>query len=226
MTKTETILISLPLAVACPLFALVAFWWGSAAASMYVAAVPVGGIKAAALAGLFVGVLGDILFLKRWVAAFYSAKWAWVAAVYVGLSVMALAFCMGMPIGTFAVGVTGGVYLGRRLRHTRASGSVVSRTLTWGALCAASLTTLLALPVGLMALHEPVVLRVAGAFGLQAGTISGPIGQASMLMICLVLFGLQFYSTRAAGILAFGIQPHNGQPAAADYHPQRRWLRR
>jgi hypothetical protein len=214
MNKVETIIIALALAVACPLLTLVAFWWGSAAVGMYVTPVPERVIQVAALAGLGAGVLGDILFLKRWVAAFYTARWAWVAAVYLGLSVMALAFCMGVPIGTFTVGVTGGVYLGRRLRHTLARGSVVWRTLTRGALCAASLTTLLALPVGLMALHEPIVLRAAGAFGLEAGTISGPVGQASMVVICLILFGLQFCSTRAAGFLTFGLQRGNGQPAA------------
>jgi hypothetical protein len=73
----------------------------------------------------------------------------------------------------------------------------------------------LALPVGLMALHEPIVLRAAGAFGLEAGTISGPVGQASMVVICLILFGLQFCSTRVAGFLAFGLQREDGQPAAA-----------
>ena len=204
--KIETIVIGLVLAVVCPLFTFVAFWWGGAVVGMYVMTVPDGVIKAAALAGLAVGVLGDLLFLKRWVAAFYTARWTWVAAVYLGFSVIALAFCMGVPIGTFTVGVTGGVYLGRRLRHTIATGSVVSRTLTRGALCTASLTTLLALPVGLMALHEPIVLHTAGAFGLEAKTISGTVGEASIIIICLVLFGLQFWATRWAGFLAFGSQ--------------------
>jgi hypothetical protein len=120
---------------------------------------------------------------------------------------------MGVPIGLFVVGVTGGVYLGRRLRHTHAGGSLVWRTLTRGALCAASLTTLLALPVALMALHKPIVLRAAGALGLKARTIIRPVGQASMVAVCLMLFGLQFWSTRAADFLAFGLQQRNGLPA-------------
>ena len=132
-------------------------------------------------------------------AAFYTVNWCWVAAVYLGLSAIALALCMGVPLGTFAVGTIGGVYLGRRLRHAQADLNMASRTLTSGALCTASLTAALALPIGLMALHEPIVVRAAGAFGLEPGTISGPAGQVWMVMICLALFALQFCSTRAAG---------------------------
>jgi hypothetical protein len=91
MNKIETIIIALVLAVACPFLTLVAFWWGSAAAGRHVTTVPDGAIKAAALAGLGAGVPGDLLFLKQWVAAFYTARWAWVAAVYLGLFVVALA---------------------------------------------------------------------------------------------------------------------------------------
>jgi len=113
-----------------------------------------------------------------------------------------------------ALAVAGGIYLGRRLHHALASGRVVSRALTRGALCAAALTTLLALPIGLMALREPVVVRAGGLLGLEPGTVSGPIGQASMVVICLVLFGLQFWSTRGAGCLAFALQQRNDRPTA------------
>lgn len=71
--------IALALAVASPVLAFVAFWWGSAAVGMYVTLVPGGAIKAAAFAGLGAGALGDPLFLKRWVPAFNTARWAWVA---------------------------------------------------------------------------------------------------------------------------------------------------
>jgi len=215
MNKMESIVIGASLAVVCPLLTLVALWWGSAAIGMYVATVPDGVIKGAALVGLGAGVVGDVLFLKRWVAAFYTAKWAWVAAVYLGLSIIALAFCMGVPVGTFAVGVTGGVYLGRRLRHGHADGRVVSRALSRGALFASALTALLALPIGLMALYEPIVLRAAGALGLEARTVCGPAGQAVIIIMCLTLFALQFCSTRAAGLLAFGHSRLIGQQTAA-----------
>lgn len=214
LTKTETTLFSIFLAVAFPMLTTFAFWWGSAAVSICVAAVPVGWIKAATLAGLCVGVLGDIFFLGRWVRTFHTAGWAWVAAIYLGLSFVAFAFCMGVPIGTFAVGVTGGIYLGRRLRHTPADGNAVACTLTRGALCAASLTTLLALPIGLLVLHEGIVLRAAGWLDLAAETVNGRVGQGSMVVICLGLFGLQFFSTRAAGNLAFGLRRRNDRSAA------------
>jgi hypothetical protein len=85
------------------------------------------------------------------------------------------------------------------------------RVLTRGALGAASLTALLALPFGLLALDEPNVLRAAGAFGLDARTVNGPTGQALMVAICVILFGLQFWATREVGFLAFGLQQRNGQ---------------
>ena len=213
MSRTETIIVSLALTVACLLLPFVAFWWGSAAIGMYVATAPDGVIKVSALIGLGVGVVCNILFLRRWVRAFYTADWFLLTAVYLGLSVIALAFCMGVPVGIFGMGVALGVYVGRRLHYRRADGNMASRTLTRGAYFAASLTALMFLPIGLMGLSEPDVARAVRAFGLEPGLVSGPAGPALVAMICLALFALQFFCTRAAGRLAFGTQRHGGQSA-------------
>jgi hypothetical protein len=43
-----------------------------------------------------------------------------------------------------------------------------------------------------------------GVLGLAARTVCGPAGQAMISVMCSTLFALQFCSTRAAGLLAFG----------------------
>ena len=205
MNKTEIIFASSFLALACPLLMFVAFWWSSAAVSMYIAAIPEYVIPITAFAGLGVGVLADMVYLKRWLARFYTIHWAWGMVVYFGLTIIALAFFMGLPIGTFTVGVMGGVYLGRRLHYGHAEKSEALILLNKVALGAASLTTGLALIIGLLALHEPIIVQAAGLVGLEPDTVNGPIGKAGMGFICLAIFIMQYYVTRAVGRLAYGL---------------------
>jgi hypothetical protein len=218
VSRAETVLIALGLAVACPLVAGVAGWWGSAAVCLYVAPISERVIQMCALAGLCAGVLADLLFLRRWVAWFYTAGWPCVAGVYLAIFVLGFAFCMGVPLGTFAVGTVGGLYLGRRLRHGGADGAEVRRTLTRGALCAASLTALFTLPIGLLSLGEPLVLRAAAAFGFAEASVRGLPGQALAVAASAILFTLQFWTARAAGLLAFGSLSRSDRALRAGCH--------
>jgi hypothetical protein len=203
MPRIETLVITAVSAVVFPLLLFVAFWWSSAALAIYVVDLPTWCIALVAFTGLGIGLVGDLIFLKRWVALFYSAHWVWVTVIYLGLFTVGLAFCMGVPIGTFTVGVMGGAYLGRRFRYALLSPGLVTRRLDQGGLCAASLTALCALPMGWLALHDSMVMRLAGIFRLTAENAQGITGILAVIAVSLGLFALQFLATRAAGRLAF-----------------------
>ena len=74
MSKLEATIIGLFVGIACPFLGFVAFWWTAALLHLQGFPVPEGVIKAAALTGLGLGCLLDVLFLRRWVGKFYMAK--------------------------------------------------------------------------------------------------------------------------------------------------------
>jgi hypothetical protein len=203
MNKIETTIITLALAVVCPLLAFVAFWWGNAAIGMCVTTVPVGVIIAAAFAGLGVGVLGDILFLKRWVAAFYTARWICLATVYLVLSVLALAFGMGVPIGNLVLGALAGLYVGRRHLHAASESQVFVRASRKVGLFTGIVVAALALPVGILALYageEEIARSALEAIGLP---YSKMVGLGFVAVLCGLLLLMQYGLARGAARLAF-----------------------
>ena len=75
---------------------------------MYIGGISVNIIIVAALTGLLIGIVLDILFLRRWIRNFYLAHLWLLAMVYGALCVMAIASFMGLPVGTFMLGLLAG----------------------------------------------------------------------------------------------------------------------
>lgn len=202
MNKIEKTIITLALAITCPLLTFVAFWWSSAAIAIFATTVPVKAIIAAAFTGLFIGVLGDILFLKRWVEAFYTAKWACLVAVYLMLSVPALALCMGIPIGNLVLGTIAGLYVGRRHLHAASESQVFVRASRKVGLFTGIVVAAVALPVGILALYageEEIARSALEAIGLSYSKMAG-LGFVAVL--CGLLLLMQYGLARSAARLA------------------------
>jgi len=210
--RLESAIIGIFAGIACPLLTFVAFWWTAAMVHMYVFSIPVGVIIAAALSGLVVGCLLDVAFLRRWIDGFYSAN-VWVmTVVYLALCVVAVAFFMGLPVGTFSLGIVACAYIGRREHHRQVDGERVASALRKSALLAASTTAAAALPIGIFALNEPDVLRLLeGHFGLAGTSLHGSVGLMLIGLLCFLLFAMQYWCSRAAGYVAFRIGGSNAQ---------------
>ena len=84
---------------------------------MYVGGISVKIVITAALTGLLVGIVLDVLFLRRWIRNFYIARLWILAIIYGALCVVAVASFMGLPVGTFALGLLAGGSAGRRQIH-------------------------------------------------------------------------------------------------------------
>jgi len=207
MSKLELRIVKLFVGITCPLLTFVAFWWTAAALHLYVFRMPLGVIITAALAGLGLGCLLDVVFLRRWVRNFYAANMWWMAAVHLGLCFVAVVFFMGVPVGTFSLGIAAGVYIGRRERHRRTDGARAATAFRRIAVFAASVTAAVALPIGILALQsEQDILRLLeDSFRLDRNSLQGGAGLVLIGFLCFLLFVMQYWCTRMAGRLAFRI---------------------
>ena len=216
MSKLESIVVGFVVGIACPWLTFVAFWW--TAAFLYLQGFPVseGMIKTAALTGLGLGCLLDVVFLRRWVEKFYTANLRWMIMVYLGCFVVAFASFMGFPVGTFLLGISAGVYVGRRESHCQADRNQLAVALRRTAVLTSSITSVAALPVGILGLKELHVSALFEAwFGLDRSRLYGTAGFILVGLFCLLLFGVQYWCARKAGVLAFGLGPGNAPRMAA-----------
>jgi lysylphosphatidylglycerol synthetase-like protein (DUF2156 family) len=207
MSKLESVVVGLLVGFACPLLTFVYGWWTPAGLYLSGFPLPEHAIAPVALTGLGIGCLLDAVFLRHWIEKFYTADWRLMVLVYLALGVVACGLCMGVPLGTFALGIAAGVYIGRRMRHCRAEGACAAAAFRRGALFVATVTTAMALPIGILALQsEKEILRwLETGCGLNPNSLAGTGGFILVGVLCAVLFVMQYGCSRLAGHLAFGI---------------------
>ena len=66
------------------------------------------------------GVAIDVVFLKKWVRNAYQINTKILAAIYIFYAVVAIGMCMGIPIFHFAMCVTAGIYIARKMHFAEA----------------------------------------------------------------------------------------------------------
>jgi hypothetical protein len=120
----ECTLLYLTLGAIAPLAFFLCAWWGS---FLFGA---VEHIPFFMLSGLGFGLLVDIFFLSRWVAAAYSFHPFILSAIYLFYSIGLFGFFMGVPAFIILLGPLAGLYIGRRLQLSKANGSdlIIRRT--------------------------------------------------------------------------------------------------
>ncbi len=204
-------IVGLLLGVTCPLLTFVLLWWTTAAVHLYMARIPINVVIIAAIVGLILGLILDVFFLKRWVKVFYTVnKWA-STGIYLALCVIAVAFFMGVPIGTFVLGIGSGVYAGRRQHYRAPDGTSLTGVLQKVGLFAAFVTTAAAVPIGILALGEQGVLELLGVIsGIEKSSLQGATGVMIVVVLSIVLFMAQYWFSKRAGQVAFRINALQG----------------
>ena len=91
-----------------PILCFLIGWWGS------IFILPEASIRYATLAGLLVGIVIDILFLKKWILNAYRMDLKWLAVLYLFYSVGLFGFFMGVPVFNLLLGLFAGFYMGLR----------------------------------------------------------------------------------------------------------------
>jgi hypothetical protein len=206
MTKTESLAVGFAVGILCPLLLFVVCWWVTAALTIYhVLHIPESGVAVAALAGLVLGVALDVLYLRRWIARFYSVNLRVMALLYLSCSAIAVALFMGLPVGNVVLGTLAGAYIGRREYYAARSREVVVKAIRRASLFTAITTGVEALPIGLLALGEDwVVDWLQTITGMASSAATGQFGMGLVVVLSAVLMAVQFWCTKTMAWLALG----------------------
>ena len=126
-------------------------WWGSLAITSEE------NVKFFAVGGLMLGLLIDILFLRRWVRKAYSLPVGWFVVFYLFYSVCMFGFFMGMPLLNVLMGLVGGYYVGLCLRYANKGKTEVEQAAKRTALFAAGVMAVVCLASWMIAYLEPTI---------------------------------------------------------------------
>ncbi|MCX6149693.1 MAG: hypothetical protein NTX22_04115 [Ignavibacteriales bacterium] len=195
MRKIEILTIGFLLGAVPIIICFLAGWWIS------IPFVPESRIILFALAGSFVGVIIDILFLKMWIQTAYSMKPIVWMMIYLFYSFGMFGFFMGVPVFNVALALPAGFFIGGWLIYKGADSirmkkaarnSAIFTTSVLAFICAASAT------IALVSFSTTSDLQ--GMFGLQitpAMIIGVILGGGIFLLI------LQWWLTFWSVVLAY-----------------------
>ena len=136
-----------------------------------------------ALGGILLGLIADVIFLKRLAQRAYSLKlWMWIS-VYVFYSIMLLGFFMGFPVFNAALALPAGVFVGRWLVHINADSVRMKNVTRQSAIFTTGILGIVCVSSAVIALASPSTASdVQGLLGL-------PFQVTSAMIIGIILVG-------------------------------------
>jgi hypothetical protein len=149
MGKLESNIVGAFIAILVPVCCFFAAWW------LGVGVVPERYILFCAFGGLFLGVVLDALFLRRWTARAYGMPLLPLMLLYIHVSVITYAVFMGTSVFNLVCGIVAGAYMGRRLLHAGAAGEEARTAIRRTGLFAASVIACAAGFSAHLALRDP-----------------------------------------------------------------------
>lgn len=163
---------------------------------------------------LVLGVIIDVIFLRKWVRRAYLINSKALAVIYLFYSVIALSMGMGIPVLNFALGIAAGVYNARKM-HLIGAGEerrhqAFKRTAMF---CAAAMVMVCCL----MALWAAVGGVMGSRFEtpILSFTFTVPIFFVVVLTGGAALVLLQYWLTRLAAGVTFKLQMLKAGPKIA-----------
>ena len=191
LAGVERLYLQIMIGLVPPILFLLIGWWGS------LPLVAEESIKFFALGGLLLGLLLDIVFMRRWIQKVYTLPVGWFVAVYLFYSVGMFGFFMGVPVFNLLLGVMGGYYVGICLRHARKEKDEVERAARRTGFFAAGVLAVACLASWVIAFRDPsTAANINGMFHL-----SNPLSRESILLLsafaAVGLVALEYFITRA-----------------------------
>jgi hypothetical protein len=136
-------------------------WWGS------IPFVPEEQIPFWALAGLALGLLVDLLFLRRWLAKAYALPVPVWIGLYLFYSVGLFGFFMGVPVFNLLLAIPAGFFVGAKLAHDRPPEIEIKKVVDHTVSFTTAVLALVCLTSASLALADPhTPVNLEGLLGL------------------------------------------------------------
>jgi hypothetical protein len=193
-TKIERFALGLILAPLAPIAGLLIFWWVS------YALLPESWIPYCGLSGLGLGILADMIFLKKLINRAYNLGAVFWVTVLLFYSVGTFGFFMGVPLFNTALAIPAGFVIGGKLAHETTDGVRIRRASLRTSILTTSLMALVCVVSATLALLSPSTASdLRGMLGLgfeiTRAMIWGLIlvGGVGLLVVNWVLTGLSVH---------------------------------
>jgi hypothetical protein len=198
VSRWEQFLVGVFIAAAVPFTLTLIGWWGSASLLMAgLLRVTDSQIVMAACLGLALGLVLDLVLLRRWIGGFYRVDLRLLLPLYLLWTAMATAFFMGLPLGNLLLGTVAGLYIGRRAVYAAMPDPDRRRLAGQASLFTAGTTSAAALGIGLLAAREPYTLApFRRLLGLDQEAATIMVDLAIVAVAVVLIAASQFWLTR------------------------------
>lgn len=115
MSRFDKLFLKLTIGFIPPVLLFLAFWWGSLVFIKDSTVFKIAGL------GFLLGILIDVLFIKRWIQSAYQMHPLLLIMIYLFYTIGMFGFFMGVPIFNVFNGVIAGIFIGRKLKNTASS---------------------------------------------------------------------------------------------------------
>ncbi len=180
-----------------PILCFLIGWWGS------IPFLPEPSIKYAALIGFLLGILIDILFLRRWIARAYDMPLVWLGLIYIFYSAGIFGFFMGVPVFNVLLGIFAGFYMGLRMAQKNVDETLARKVFKrTGMFTAVVLFVICCAALWMAFMDASLAANINGMLALQA-----PLSRNTILILSSVggvtAVALEYYLTRWFAMRAF-----------------------
>lgn len=198
--KMESCMIGILLGAIFPIMLFLTGWWVS------IGLVAENDIFKFAFLGLGVGVLIDLVFLKKWVGNAFNLNKVILVLIYLFYSFCIYGFFMGLPVPNTAMGIIAGLCMGRKMYHQKADGKEFDRNVKVTSIVTTIVMTLICLSSALLALGETSLPAELEAMFHLNFEVTWQMIIAMIVLGGTTLILSQYWLTKKAASLAFGVR--------------------
>ena len=135
----------------------------------------------------------DAVFMKKWIKGAYQMSGITLGVLYLFYSIVTLGMFMGLPIGSFTLGIAAGLYAARKMQLAQANEQARKRYFKRTAVFSASVMTLMCCLITLWAIAGKMI-----GYRIETFTITAPIFFVIVLTGGAIAVMLQYFVTLAA----------------------------
>jgi len=135
----------------------------------------------------------DAALMKKWIKGAYQMSGVTLGILYLFYSIVTLGMFMGLPIGSFTLGIAAGLYAARKMQFAQADEQARKRYIKKTAIFSAFVMALMCCLITLWAVAGQMI-----GYRIEAFTITSPIFLVIVLTGGVIVVTLQYCVTLAA----------------------------